>query len=50
MLFIMLPFDMLFTPAKAFLKHALGDMTAAKIMKAHVCLAMAAVCGTVRLS
>ncbi len=49
-LFVVLPFSVLLRLAKAFLKCAMGDMTAAKIAKAHLHLTVATVCGTVRLS
>ncbi len=49
MLFIMLPFSMLSRPTKAFLKHAMGDTTAANT-KAHLHHTVATVCGMARLS
>jgi hypothetical protein len=42
-LFVMSPFSILLRLAKAFLKRAMGDMTAAKQAKAHLRLTMATV-------
>lgn len=48
--FVVSPFGVLSRPAKAFLKCAMGDTTAAKQAKARLRLAVAAVRGTARLS